>query len=697
MRVLFRIFCILALLAVALNASYARGAPATQPVNVPTTLPDDSVDGLEPAPAAASPAAPGDDLAPELDLYKDIPVVVAAAKHEQTVSQAPASVSVVTADDIELFGYENLADVLRDQRSFYLETDGLNWFAGVRGFSRSGEWNSRISVLVDDRPTNEIVYGQAHLDTDFVVPMEMIKQVEIIRGPGSALYGTNAVFGVVNVVTKTGADVNGVVGSVTGGTLQTGQANILAGGTVGGWDLIGDFNGYSSQGDQHIHYDDVDEPQYNYGNINHADYEGAYQGYFKAQNGDFSGEIDFANREKGDRDATYQTSFFDPGTMLEQSADATVKFDHEFNNQQSLHAMAYYSHYGYQQGLPTVTTSTGLPSFGYTTTGYDDYLGQEVHYDDQITRQFRLTVGANGTESLYARQRDYTDLPGSAAHVLNIPTSYNAYAGFLEGELDLTKRLTTTIGVRVDEVQRLNTNVSPRLGIVYQASDDDVLKALYGRAFRDPNLYELEYYDPGANIPNPDLKPEVIDTVEGVWERRYLDGWSTSIDDYFWELHDTMEDFTRGDGAIQTRNTGTSTAEGIEGEVDRRWDKRASFRLFGTYTWANENGQLPDESPKWIVGSALALPIISANSFIAVEPQLIGPEKSPSGRFTDTTYITNVVFKTEDLVKTWTFQLGAYNLFAHQAHLPGGGAQEQIQPLLNYPSTEVRLTVSHRF
>ncbi len=80
---------------------------------------------------------------------------------------------------------------------------------GDRGFLRPGEWNARILVAVDGRPTNELIFGQSHLDRDFVVPMEAVKQIEVVRGPGSALYGTNAVFGVVNVVTKDGADVNG--------------------------------------------------------------------------------------------------------------------------------------------------------------------------------------------------------------------------------------------------------------------------------------------------------------------------------------------------------------------------------------------------------------------------------------------------------------------------------------------------------
>jgi len=190
-------------------------------------------------PATGDDAFPGDGSttttgtaapeSPELLLYKDIPVVVAAGMRTQTQQQAAASVSIVNSTDIQLFNYRSLADVLHGQRSFFLDTDGLNWFVGVRGFQRPGEWNARILVLEDGRPTNELIYGQSHLDQDFVVPMEAVKQVEIIRGPGSALYGSGAVFGVLNVVTKTGEDINGIEAKVEGGSGSTGHVNVLMG------------------------------------------------------------------------------------------------------------------------------------------------------------------------------------------------------------------------------------------------------------------------------------------------------------------------------------------------------------------------------------------------------------------------------------------------------------------------------------
>jgi outer membrane receptor for ferrienterochelin and colicins len=337
-----RLFFILAFVAFAAHLRAATTRPSTQPA-LPAGL-----DGADTAGDLGGVAgSPG--TSPELGLYQDIPVVVAASKYAETIHQAPASVSVVTDNDIELFNYRSLADVLRNQRSFYLDTDGLNWFAGARGFLRAGEWNSRLLVLVDDRPTNEIIFGQTHLDMDFVLPMEAVKQVEIIRGPGSALYGTDSVFGVINVVSKNGSDVNGAEVKMEGGTQNSLHANALVGLTPDGWDILADFSAFTTDGEDHIHYDGVDDPAHNYGNIDNSDNQAAYDGYFKAQKGEFTAEMDFASRRQDNDAATYLASFTDPGTMYEQRVNTTFRVDHDMGNDQSLHVMAYYGHYGYDQ------------------------------------------------------------------------------------------------------------------------------------------------------------------------------------------------------------------------------------------------------------------------------------------------------------------------------------------------------------
>ena len=299
------------------GSSAAWGSAATRPSKIPTTLPADT-DFAEPESQTLPSTAQPSKEAPELEFYVDLPVVVAAGKRQQTQQEAAASVSVITSDDIDLFGYRSLADALRTQRGFYLNTDGLNWFLGVRGFLRPDEWNARILVLVDGRPTRDMIYDQTHIDQDFVVPMEAVDRIEVVRGPGSALYGSDAVFGVINVVTKDGADIDGVQAKLEGGTQWTGRVNALFGyETHDGWDVMGDVSGSTSQGDTHLQFDGVNDAAHNYGNILNSDYSGVYSGFLKIKKGEFSATFDSESRDQDNADATYLAEFFNPGSMQE--------------------------------------------------------------------------------------------------------------------------------------------------------------------------------------------------------------------------------------------------------------------------------------------------------------------------------------------------------------------------------------------
>jgi outer membrane receptor for ferrienterochelin and colicins len=667
--------------------------PTTAPTTSNTAFTDDGF--ADETAGGNSKAGSGSSTAesPELLLFKDMPVVVAAGMRVQTQKEAAASVSVVDANDIELFNYRSLADVLRGQRSFYLYTDGLNWFAGVRGFQRPGEWNARILVLEDGRPTNDIIYGQSHLDMDFVLPMEAIKQIEVVRGPGSALYGTNAVFGVINQVTKDGADINGVQAKIEGGTGDTAHGNFLFGQKFdNGWDVVADFSGYRSQGDNDIIYDGVTDAAHNYGHIGDSDYEGVYSGFFKAKKGDFTFEIDNASRLKDNSDATYLTSWFNPGHMYERRTNATFKIDHDFSDTDSVHVMVYYGHYHYFQTLP-FAPAPPTPANLYVTEGQDDWVGEQIHYDWQMTKAFHLLVGAEGTQSLYILQEDHDALNGPLLHV---PSSYNSEALFTEAELKATSWLTLTGGVRLDQVQRIGLNVSPRVAAVITPNKQDTFKALYGRAFRDPNLYEFEYASPGANTPNPKLNPEVVDTYELIWERQFKSGWSTTLNTYLWKMSDAMENVVLPDGSVQTRNGPALWAHGVVAEADRRWDNGASFRVYASYSRADSEGDGLTHSPNWIVGASTAISICK-NTFLAIEPQIVAPMKSDLGDYTSPSFVTNIVLTSRDFYPGWTIQAGAYNLFSNYARLPRDGPFNQYQPTLNYPQTMYLFSLSHRF
>jgi len=135
--------------------------------------------------------------------------VYSASKHTQPASQAPSSVTVITQEEIKRYGYRNITDILNSVPGFYETYDRNYSYMGVRGFGRPGDFNSRILVLVDGQRLNDNVGNTALLGNESLIDADLIDRVEIVRGPGSALYGSNALFAVVSIFTKSGSQYNG--------------------------------------------------------------------------------------------------------------------------------------------------------------------------------------------------------------------------------------------------------------------------------------------------------------------------------------------------------------------------------------------------------------------------------------------------------------------------------------------------------
>ncbi|HVY04399.1 MAG TPA: TonB-dependent receptor plug domain-containing protein, partial [Burkholderiales bacterium] len=151
--------------------------------------------------------SPGADLT-ELSLEQLLDVkVTGASRFAQSTSDAPASVSVLTAEDFHRYGWRTLAEGLRSVRGIYVTYDRAYSYAGIRGFQRVGDFNSRILLLIDGYRVNDNIFDQAFLGGEFPVDVDLIERVEIIRGPGSSIYGGNALFGVINVITKSASAV----------------------------------------------------------------------------------------------------------------------------------------------------------------------------------------------------------------------------------------------------------------------------------------------------------------------------------------------------------------------------------------------------------------------------------------------------------------------------------------------------------
>ena len=189
-----------------------------------------------PPAAAAAGAAAGDPAAAPPDLtglsleeLAKIDLVYSASNYEQKVTAAPSSVSIVTAEEIRLYGYTTLSEILGSVRGLYTTYDRDYSFIGVRGFQRPGDYNMRTLILVDGHRLNDNIYQSVLIGTDGLLNVDDIERVEVIRGPSSSIYGAGAFFAVIDIVTRGGAGLHGFESSAGAASYDTTSGRLAYG------------------------------------------------------------------------------------------------------------------------------------------------------------------------------------------------------------------------------------------------------------------------------------------------------------------------------------------------------------------------------------------------------------------------------------------------------------------------------------
>ncbi|MDH3383981.1 MAG: TonB-dependent receptor plug domain-containing protein, partial [Deltaproteobacteria bacterium] len=283
-----------------------------------------------------------------LEELMNIPVY-GASKYEQKLTEAPSSVSIVTSRDISKYGYRTLTDIIRGQRGFYVTYDRNYHYMGNRGFLRPGDYNSRVLLLVDGHRTNDALYDSAAIGTSFILDVDLIDRVEFIRGPSSSLYGSNAFFGVINVITKTGKAYRGAELSGEAGSFETYKARATYG-NRGESGIQGVVSGtwYDSQGDDRLFFPEFDDPLTNNGIAENADGDKYYSFFTTLSWHDFTLQGAYNERDKDIPTAPWDTFFNDSRTMTRDGlAYVVLKYERYFGRGWNVQAKASYNHYWY--------------------------------------------------------------------------------------------------------------------------------------------------------------------------------------------------------------------------------------------------------------------------------------------------------------------------------------------------------------
>src|SRR5258705_7843068 len=194
-------------------------------------------------------------------LSLDIETVYGASGFKQIVTEAPASVTIVTSDEIQKYGYRTLADILRNVTGFYVTDDRNYSYLGVRGDGLPGQYNNSISLLIDGHRLNDNIYQGNIIGTGFPLDVDLIDRVEVIRGPNSSLYVASAFLGVINIITKRGREFSNVSAAADVGSYGTYQGRLSYGNKFSnGLEILLSGSLYASHGPKQLFFKEFDNP-----------------------------------------------------------------------------------------------------------------------------------------------------------------------------------------------------------------------------------------------------------------------------------------------------------------------------------------------------------------------------------------------------------------------------------------------------
>src|ERR1700728_3837384 len=419
--------------------------------------------------------------------------VYSASRHLEDARKAPSSVSIITAEDIRRYGRRTLGEALRTLRGFYTSYDRQYTYLGVRGFLRPGDYNSRVLLLVNGHRLNENVYDSAEIGEEFPLDLDLVDHIEVVRGPGSSLYGTNAIFGVINVITReaaTGAavEIAGETGSNldrTGRVTATGKRGKPAG------LLSVDLN--RSAGAPVLFFPQFASPVTNNGYADNLDGGNLQQAFADLRHGDFRVQGELANRWKTYPTASYGAIFNNPGAWNRDTRGyVDVAFERTSSSGTDFDVRVYYDAYNYLGSDDYPGAGTLVQMFSKARA---DWIGAEATVTRPLGAQ-RITAGADYEYSIDVTQKNY--LAGQTDSFQSDDSPWLA-AVFGEAELNLVPKLIFHVGGRVDRFSDFGPSFSPRVAVIYLPDERTAVKYIVGKAFRAPNGYE-EYYADGITV-----------------------------------------------------------------------------------------------------------------------------------------------------------------------------------------------------
>ena len=559
--------------------------------------------------------------------------VTIATRHETQISKAPSIVTVITAEEIKNLGYRTFVEILRIVPGFEILKSGDNGVVvpAVRGITSS----AKVRLMLNGHFVNSPFTGSAFGRFDDF-PVENIKKIEIIRGPGSAMYGENAFTAVINIITKDAKDIDGVKVSSGYGSFDTYEENVVFGKTYGKVDISGmlhyrptsGFDGIVESDRQTIL--DNNLSSFGYPAVSQApgivhDGRQEYDMNLKVAYKEFYFEGLYINKNVSPFIGGPQYALTDESQIGDNYVFGEVGYKKKYDEKFTIKPRLYYDQFdldNYIESLPEGTTipldadgdenndfytyPNGLIGNGKVT---QKVVGTEIPFDYELFDGNIITLGLeyrliNQTNIHFSSNfnpktlapldsiQDFSD-----TYPFLKETTRRTWSIYLQDTWDITDTVTLTLGARHDQYSDFGGATSPRSGLTWAFMKDASLKLLYGEAFRAPNFVEMFTTNQPAIQGNDDLDTETIRTYE-VGIRYRFNKYITSGINYFNnDIKDLIVRRTLESNLNTSRyeNFGDAHIQGVE--MEAKVDMAKGNYVFMNYTFQDPKDDDGDDLP----------------------------------------------------------------------------------------------------
>lgn len=577
----------------------------------------------------------------------DISVSIASGT-AKTLSHSAAVTTVITAEQISAMGATELHEILETVPGLHVTIQAVtnDYNYSMRGIRN--DTNSEVLLMMNGTRFSAPYQG-THL-AGMIIPVENIQRVEVIRGPGSALYGADAFAGVINIVTKKAADIDGVTIGSRGGNADTKTAWGQYGGQWQDWDIAASLQ-YNHNGvdpDRIIGADALTGTPFSLApgpmqtqserwnahlNLQHKHWELGFWA-FNENGAGFRAGTTGALDNLGSRDTAnyladirYSTEddienweFQVHASLLHTEANANIYnfpvgstlpigADGNVNPDDRRGVVAF------PEGMRLINTiKNTVPSFEFTSIykGFEDHLLRLIagfRYEELNSQEARnFGVGI----------LDGPVLPSIAGSIQNMTGTGLDFIGnhhrdiwsmAVQDEWQIAQNWHLTTGLRYDHYSDFGSTWNPRAALVWDATSDLTAKLLYGKAYRAPSFLEQYQRNSPLFVGNPSLRPETISTTELAFDYRPTQNLRTTLNLYHYEIQDLIggELFTLGSGLTEENSAGQ---DGYGTEFEWDWRFHEDWSLRGNYSWQfarnEETHRRVSNVPEHHVYSALA-------------------------------------------------------------------------------------------